>query len=93
MKSEKSIEKTFYNRIKKHGGLAIKFHSAFFTGMPDRLVFLPGGRFELVELKAEGKKASPRQVLVHAQLERLGFKVWIVDSTESMNQFFKTIEQ
>jgi hypothetical protein len=93
MKSEKSIEKTFCNHIKKHGGLAIKFHSAFFTGMPDRLVFLPGGRFELVELKAEGKKASPRQVLVHTQLECLGFKVWVVDSLESMNQFFKSIEQ
>lgn len=36
---EKEIEKMLVNAVKIHGGLALKFVSPNFNGMPDRLIF------------------------------------------------------
>ncbi|MBQ8195427.1 MAG: VRR-NUC domain-containing protein, partial [Oscillospiraceae bacterium] len=47
--------------VKDMGGLAPKFVSPGFDGVPDRLVLLPEGRLAFVELKAEGKKLRPLQ--------------------------------
>jgi len=80
--TEKRIEAAFRKAVKNRGGLALKFVSPGFTGVPDRIVLLPGGRIEFVELKATGKKPTPRQLAVHDQLRRLGFKVRVVDSIE-----------
>jgi hypothetical protein len=40
---EKTIEKKLVNTVKSMGGIAPKFVSPGFDGMPDRLVLLPGG--------------------------------------------------
>ena len=53
---EKDIEKELAARTKTMGGIAPKFISPGFDGMPDRLVLLPGGRMGFVELKAPGRK-------------------------------------
>jgi len=53
---EKIIEKELVRAVKDKGGIAPKFTSPGFDGMPDRLVLLPGGRMGFVELKAPGKK-------------------------------------
>ena len=52
---EKDIEKELAARTKTMGGVAPKFISLGFDGMPDRLVLLPSGRMGFVELKAPGK--------------------------------------
>ena len=41
---EKEIEKMLVNAVKIHGGLALKFVSPNFNGMPDRLILLPFGK-------------------------------------------------
>ena len=83
MKSEKQIEQSLVKAVKNMGGIAPKFVSPGFDGMPDRIVLLPHGLMAFVEVKAPGKKPRPLQVLRHGLLQRLGFKVYVLDD---MNQ-------
>ena len=84
MKSEKQIEAALASEVKKHGGIAPKFTSPGFAGMPDRIILLPGGRIEFAELKTPGKKPRRLQIARHRLLRRLGFRVYIIDSTEQI---------
>ena len=54
---EGEIEQAFRKAVKKRGGLALKFTSPGFDGVPDRLALLPSGKMGFVEVKAPGKKA------------------------------------
>ena len=81
---EKKIEKKLVSEAKKAGGLAPKFVSPGWDGVPDRMVLLPDGKIGFVELKSPGKKMRPLQVRRKKQLESLGFKVWCVDSEEQI---------
>lgn len=76
---EKTIEQKFRSAVKAAGGLAVKFASPGFDGVPDRLALLPGGRMAFVEVKAPGKKPRPLQLARHRQLRQLGFKVYVLD--------------
>ena len=76
---EKTIEQKFREAVKAAGGLALKFASPGFDGVPDRLALLPGGRMAFVEVKAPGKKPRPLQLARHRQLRQLGFKVYVLD--------------
>ncbi len=82
--SEKQIEQKLVKAVKMSGGLALKFTSPGFYGMPDRLVLLPGGRMAFVEAKAMGCKPRPLQTLRHGMLRKLGFKVYVIDSEEQI---------
>ena len=83
MKSEKQIEQSLVKAVKNMGGIAPKFVSPGFDGMPDRIVLLPHGLMAFVEVKAPCKKPRPLQVSRHGLLQRLGFKVYVLDD---MNQ-------
>ena len=76
---EKTIEQKFRAAVKAVGGLALKFTSPGFDGVPDRLALLPGGRMAFVEVKASGKKPRPLQLARHRQLRQLGFRVYVLD--------------
>jgi hypothetical protein len=92
MTVEKTLENKLRNRVKKLGGIAIKLISPSLTGLPDRLVLLPGARIYFVELKSTGRKLSPMQVIVHKILIRLGFNPYVIDSEDLLNGFFKLID-
>lgn len=77
---EKTVESKLAHAAKQRGGIALKFVSPAFDGMPDRLVLMPGGHIGFVEVKAPGKKPRPLQVSRHGLLRRLGFKVYVLDS-------------
>ena len=81
---EKDIEKKLSLMVKKAGGIAVKFVSPSFDGMPDRLVLLPDGVIAFVELKAPGKAPRPLQLARHRLLRSLGFRVYVIDSTEQI---------
>jgi hypothetical protein len=81
---EKYIEAKFVSEVKNRGGIAPKFVSPGFDGMPDRLVLLPDGRMAFAEIKAPGKKPRPLQVSRHELLWRLGYRVYVIDSTEQI---------
>ena len=81
---EKIIEHALVMATRSKGGIALKFISPGFSGMPDRLVLLPGGRMSFVELKAPGKKPRALQLARHRLLRRLGFKVYVIDDTRQI---------
>ena len=81
---EKQIENTLTTAVKKAGGIAPKFVSPSFAGMPDRLVLLPDGVFAFVELKARGESPRPLQKARHRKLRSLGFNVYVIDSIDGI---------
>lgn len=81
---EKEIEQKLVDTVKKHGGICPKFVSPDFSGMPDRIVLLPKGKFAFVELKAPNKKPRPLQVARHKLLMGLGFRVYVIDGIEQI---------
>lgn len=81
---ERVIEQKFTVAVKNAGGVAVKFLSPGFDGMPDRLALLPGGRLAFVEVKAPGKKPRPLQLARHRLLRRLGFRVYVLDDEKQI---------
>lgn len=81
---EKQIENQLVSQVKKIGGIAPKFVSPGFDGMPDRLVLIPDGHIAFVELKAPGKKPRPLQLARHRLLRLLGFRVYVIDRAEQI---------
>lgn len=81
---EKEIEAKLVAAVKHAGGIAPKFSSPGFDGVPDRLLLLPDGRLAFAEVKAPGKKLRPLQVKRKRQLEALGFSVYCIDSLEQI---------
>ena len=81
---EKQIENKLATEAKKLGGIAVKFVSPSFDGMPDRLVLIPDGHIAIVELMAPGKKPRPLQLVRHRLLRSLGFRVYVIDSVEQI---------
>ena len=79
---EKIIEQKLTLMVKRQGGIAVKFVSPSFAGMPDRLVLLPDGLIAFVELKAPGKRPRPLQEARHRLLRSLGFNVYVIDKPE-----------
>ena len=78
---EREIERKLVEAVRKTGGLALKFVSPGWSGAPDRIVLLPGGKAGFVEVKAPGKKPRPLQIRRKKQLEQMGFKVFVLDGT------------
>ena len=81
---EKIIEQKLVTAVKKHGGICPKFVSPGFDGMPDRLVLLPFGRFAFVEVKAPGEKPRPLQLARHGMLQKLGYRVYVLDDVNQI---------
>lgn len=90
--AEKTLEKKLRETVKKLKGLALKIYCLSFTGLPDRIVLMPGGRIWFVEMKSEGKVPSPRQLAVIGLLQRMGFSVWVIDTDELLQNFLKEIQ-
>ena len=86
---EKEIEQRLVEAAKRVGGLALKFVSPGYDGMPDRLLLLPGGRMSFVEVKAPGMKPRPLQRRRHELLRGLGFRVYVLDAGEQIEQIIK----
>lgn len=90
---ESTIEKKLVTATKAAGGIAPKFTSPGFDGMPDRLVLLPNGKMGFAELKAPGKKPRPLQEARHNLLRRLGFNVYVIDSAEQIGSVIDEIRE
>ena len=90
--TEKQIEQKLAREVKALGGMAPKFVSPGYDGMPDRLVLLPGGRMMFVEVKAKGCSPRPLQACRHEMLRRLGFRVYILDDATQIQPMLAEIE-
>lgn len=81
---EKELERRFVKAVKAQGGMALKFISPGFDGVPDRIVLMPNGRIAFVELKSTGKKMRSIQIKRKKQLKSLGFSVYCIDRPEQI---------
>lgn len=90
--SEKAIEQKLTLMVKKQGGICPKFVSPGFDGMPDRIVLLPGGCMAFVEVKAPGEKPRPLQMARHRLLQRLGFRVYVLDDPQQIGGILDEIQ-
>ncbi|MFX1704575.1 VRR-NUC domain-containing protein [Chitinophaga sp. CC14] len=90
--SEKYLERKLTDKVKKLKGKAFKFWCISFTGMPDRMILLPGGRIRFAEIKSTGKPLKPRQKIVIPWLRSLGFIVTVIDTVEKLNEFLNELE-
>ena len=88
---EKAIERNLTDETKARGGLAPKFTSPGFAGMPDRIVLMPGGRMAFVEVKAPGEVPRPLQEARHRMLRKLGFRVYVLDHPEQIGGILNEI--
>ncbi len=91
IESEKNIEKRLGTEVKKLGGWSLKLLPSV-TGLPDRLVLLPGGRMLFVELKTTKAKPRKVQLVIHGKLRRLGFRVEVIDQTIQIIKLLKEYE-
>lgn len=89
---EKNIEQKLVKKAKDRGGLALKFVSPGYDGMPDRIVILPDGHVGFIEVKAPGKEPRPLQIARHSLLMRLGCKVYVLDNTEQIGEILDDIQ-
>ena len=89
---EKTLEALLVQTVKSMGGIAPKFVSPGFDGMPDRIVLLPHGKMAFVEVKAHGKKPRPLQVRRKSQLESLGFSVYCMDDATQIGGMLDEIQ-
>lgn len=84
IESEKKIERNLKLEVEALGGLCIKLPAVYLIGIPDRLCLLQGGVIFFAEIKTTAQKVRKSQLLMHKKLDRLGFKVYVLDSSESL---------
>ena len=88
---ERAIERKLIQAVRQSGGLALKLVSTGFNGVPDRLILMMGGKVAFAEVKAPGQKPRPLQVRRIGELRRLGFRVFVVDGTEQIEEVLQKI--
>ena len=86
IESEKQLERSLKNTVENMmNGLCLKLLSQHITGLPDRLCLLPRGRAFFVEVKTTGKKPRKIQSFIHEKLRKLGFRVYVLDSSQVLH--------
>lgn len=89
---EKIVEKKLVDAVKERGGICPKWVAPGFDGVPDRIVLLPDRHLGFVEVKAPGEKPRPLQVSRHKLLERLGFRVYVLDDVNQIGGILDEIQ-
>lgn len=92
-KLEKDIEHALRRMVMEHKGLCLKWVCPGWSGVPDRIVLLPGAQVIFVELKRpKGGKVSRLQHWWAETLTRLGFEVWFIKDHEELRRLERKIE-
>mgnify|MGYP006887540329 FL=1 len=91
MDDEKQVERYLCRCVRRIGGRAYKWTSPGCCGVPDRLVFFPGGGVVPVELKAPGRKGnlSKSQQLQIKRLAAVGTKVYVLSTQGEVDKFMQ----
>lgn len=70
----------------------MRLNTATVKQLCSTFVLLPGRHFGLVEVKAPGECPRPLQVSRHRLLQRLGFRVYVLDDTEKIGGILDEIQ-
>lgn len=88
IKLERDIELTLRRTVEKHGGMCLKWVCPGWSGVPDRIVLLPGGEAVFVEMKRpKGGQLSRMQKWWAKKLIDLGFKYEQIWDDEDLKMF------
>jgi hypothetical protein len=90
---ESALERKLVDAVKAIGGVAPKWTSPGSAGVPDRIVILPNGLTVYVEMKAPGKQLDPLQVYWFKKLQKLGHKVYKLDSVDDIDWFIEEVQR
>lgn len=93
---EKGIERRLKREVEKTvlGAVCMKWVCPGYSGVPDRMILLPGGKIIFVELKSPGKHERARQEYVQTRLRKLGFTVFSsVDSPARIREVVQYCRQ
>lgn len=88
---ENRVEGTLRKEVKARGGWAIKLLPSV-SGLPDRLVLLPGGRLLFIELKSPTGTVEPHQTVIHRRLRTLGFEVLVLSSPDAVRAWAQQVD-
>ena len=86
---EKLLEQKLVKETKNKKGLCLKLSCPGFAGMPDRLLLFAKGKLAFVEVKRKGQKPRPLQISRHKLLRKLGFKVFILDDKNQIEEIIE----
>lgn len=94
---ESSLEAYFREIVRRRlGGMVIKLAPTV-KGLPDRIVLLPGGRIQLVELKTTSGSLSAIQRIKHDRILELGTEVAVLSGRAEVDRWvekqFPSFEQ
>ena len=84
IESEKVLEARLRKEVESHGWMALKLLSQLHRGLPDRLILAEYGIAFFAEIKTTGKKPTRLQKHCHELLRKLGFQVFVIDTTDSL---------
>lgn len=90
---EREIEQKLVQGVQALGGRAYKFVSPGNTGVPDRLVILPGGLICFVELKTDTGRLSTIQTVQIGRLKALGADVLVVKGLLGVQHFLESCRE
>lgn len=86
---ERDIEAHAREAIERAGGRMFKWVSPGHRGVPDDIVFWPGGHVHLIELKSPGESPDAQQEYMHKLLRSLGAVVLVFDSIRAVDSYVK----
>ena len=86
---ESDLEKILVDEVRKEGGRAYKWVSPGNDGVPDRIVFFPGGELYFIELKTDTGRVSPQQKIQLNRLLGLGQQARVIRGMDGLISFFR----
>ncbi len=92
-KLERDIEQALRKKVEALGGKCLKWVCPGWSGVPDRIVLLPGGIVHFVETKRpKGGELSALQRKWRVWLIALGFTCWTVWNDADLERFIQHIQ-
>lgn len=92
MDRERDVERKLCKLVEEAGGRCDKFIPDANSGMPDRLIMLPGGVLVWAETKRpQGGRLSALQRYQHGQLRKLGQRVEVVWSKDQAGKLVEEL--
>lgn len=90
--TESKLEKSCKRFVENEGGLFIKQPSAFYKGIPDRLIITKEGRIFFVELKIGNNSLSPLQEYWFKKLKKRNVLVFEIRTLNEFIKIYKEVE-
>ena len=89
---ERELEKRLVEGVKKLGGKAYKLVSPGSTGVPDRMIIMPGGHVIFVELKTDTGRLTKLQQRQISVIKRMGCNVLVAYGLTGVHEVLEVLE-